>query len=165
MIRLRALEPADLKFLYTIENDPDIWSLGTPAAPYSCYFLKQYIAMQSGEAFTNETLRLVIEVGQRPVGLVDLFNYDEIGRSAEVGIAILKSERGKGYSSEALTLMETHARDMLNIRMLYARTPLYRAESSSSLFENSGYIHVATLPQWHFYKGGYEDLQVFQKIL
>ena len=165
MIKLRALEPDDLKLLYTIENDPEIWSLGTPAAPYSRYLLKQYIALQSGDAFTNGTQRLVIEVEQRAVGLVDLFNYDEIGRSAEIGIAILKSERGKGYSSEALALLEEHARDILNMRMLYAKTPAGRAEGSSSLFRNSGYRQVATLPQWHFHKGEYEDLMVFQKIL
>lgn len=165
MIILRALEPDDLKLLYTIENDSEIWSLGTPAAPYSRYFLKQYIAMQSGQAFTNDTLRMVIEVDQRAVGLVDLFNYDEIGRSAEIGIALLKSERGKGYSSRALLLLEEHARDILNIRMLYAKTPVGRSENSSNLFRNNGYVQVSVLPQWHFYKGKYEDLILFQKIL
>ena len=34
-VRLRALEPEDLDFLYRIENDEALWDCGTTNLPYS----------------------------------------------------------------------------------------------------------------------------------
>ena len=43
-IRLRALEPEDLDWLYRIENDEHVWKWGNSNVPYSRYALKKYIA-------------------------------------------------------------------------------------------------------------------------
>ena len=51
LIHLRAIEPEDLDFLYEIENDPSIWNVGTPTAPYSRYALKEYLENQPQDLF------------------------------------------------------------------------------------------------------------------
>ena len=43
-IRLRALEPEDLEWLYSVENDEELWQWGSSNVPYSRYTLKTYIA-------------------------------------------------------------------------------------------------------------------------
>ena len=43
-IRLRALEPEDLEWLYSVENDEELWQWGSSNVPYSRYSLKTYIA-------------------------------------------------------------------------------------------------------------------------
>ena len=48
-IRLRALEPEDLDFLYTIENDVSLWNVGNANVPYSRYVLHDYIAHASND--------------------------------------------------------------------------------------------------------------------
>ena len=164
MIELRALEPEDLEFLYTIENNPEMWSLGTPEAPFSKYTLRRYLEEQPGDILATHTLRLVIVRDRKAVGLIDLYNHDTISRSAEVGIALLDGERGKGYASEALKLMEKHAVAILNIRMLYAKIPAKRNERSMKMFLGNGYKHTCTLPEWHYFDGSYEDLYLLQKI-
>ena len=41
-IYLRALEPEDLDFIHTIENDETIWELSNTITPYSKFLIKEY---------------------------------------------------------------------------------------------------------------------------
>ena len=43
-IKLRAIEPEDLDLLYHIENDVELWNVGTSNVPYSRYLLHDYVA-------------------------------------------------------------------------------------------------------------------------
>jgi diamine N-acetyltransferase len=42
-IYLRALEPEDLEFIYTIENDESIWEVSHTQTPYSRFLISQYL--------------------------------------------------------------------------------------------------------------------------
>jgi diamine N-acetyltransferase len=42
-IYLRALEPQDLEFIYSIENDENIWEVSNTQTPYSRFLIKQYL--------------------------------------------------------------------------------------------------------------------------
>ena len=42
-IRLRAIEPEDLDYLYRIENDKRLWDVGETNMPYSRYALHEYV--------------------------------------------------------------------------------------------------------------------------
>ena len=44
-IRLRAIEPEDLDLLYRIENDRELWNVGTTNVPYSRYTLPVKMAI------------------------------------------------------------------------------------------------------------------------
>ena len=39
IVRLRAMEPEDLDFLYAMENDKEVWDVGCTNVPYSRYVL------------------------------------------------------------------------------------------------------------------------------
>lgn len=60
-IRLRALEPEDLEWLYSVENDEELWQWGSSNVPYSRYSLKTYIAESRHDIYADGQLRLVIE--------------------------------------------------------------------------------------------------------
>ena len=62
-VRLRALEPEDLELLYHIENDRQLWDVGTTNVPYSRYVLHDYIANASGNIYNDGEVRLIIENG------------------------------------------------------------------------------------------------------
>lgn len=166
-VTLRAPEPEDLELLYTIENDTEAWDICSARTNYSRFVIKQYIACQPQDISTTGELRLVItdEKSGKAVGLIDLTSYSAIDRSAEIGITLLKEERGKGYGKTAVKAIEHHAKNFLNIRMLYAYTMAEGNETGYKLFTTCGYTAVATLPEWHFCKGKYVDLIVFKKKL
>ena len=166
-ITLRALEPEDLELLYTIENDTEAWDTSSARVNYSKFAIKQYIAQQPQELAACGEMRLVItdSTTHKAVGTADLTGYSPTDRSAEIGIAVLKSERGKGYGKAAIEALEHYARNFYNMRMLYAHTSDKNNPAAKNLFAGSGYTQVATLPEWHFYSGEYEDLAVFKKKL
>ena len=60
-VNLRAMEPEDLDLLYTIENNRELWNVGTTNVPYSRYALHNYIASSSSDIYVDRQVRLMIE--------------------------------------------------------------------------------------------------------
>ncbi len=164
-VTLRALEPEDLDLLYTIENDTATWDICSSKVNYSKYAIRNYLAQQPQEIEVAGEVRLVITDREttQPIGLIDLTGYSATNRSAEVGIALLASERGKGWGKAAIKEIELYAKNHLNLRMLYAHTLADNTSVAKNLFLNCNYIPVATLPEWHYSNGKYVDLTVFKK--
>ena len=78
-IRLRALEPEDLDWLYTLENDETLWGVGCSNVPYSRYALKSYIAESRHDIYADGQLRLVavLKATGAVVGCVDLVDFSK----------------------------------------------------------------------------------------
>lgn len=167
VIQLRPCEPEDLELLYSIENDPTLWNTSNSEGPYSRYAIKHYIASAQPIHACGE-LRLVIEVtlsegNREAIGLIDLTNYSALSARAEVGIALLKNYRGKGYAQQALALLEDFAINRLRIHLLYA---LVTPENfpSLKLFEKADFQQIAVLPSWHYAQASYRDIIVLAKF-
>ena len=72
-VKLRAMEPEDLDWLYRIENNPDLWTVGATNVPYSRYALHDYIANSSNDIYSDRQVRFIIENYKgNVVGIVDL---------------------------------------------------------------------------------------------
>ena len=72
-IVLRAIEPEDLDALYMIENNMELWNVGTTNVPYSRYMLHEYVAESAGDIYTDKQVRLMIENDRKEVvGIVDI---------------------------------------------------------------------------------------------
>lgn len=164
MIRLRAIEPTDLELLYTIENDPSMWDIGSTATPYSRHALHQHIRTMGTSITDGGELRQVIETDGKAVGLIDLTGYDARSQRAEVSIALLHAHRGRGLGHEALSQMQAYCRRYTHIHQLFALIPANN-KVSQALFRSAGYEHSATLKDWHFANGSYQNICVFQLIL
>ena len=59
-VYLRALEPEDLEFIYTIENDESIWEVSNTQTPYSKFLIKQYLQNAHQDIYEAKQLRLAI---------------------------------------------------------------------------------------------------------
>ena len=166
-IYLRALEPEDLDLLYTIENDPDLWAVNSNVEPYSRFALRKYIVEQPNDIFQTGCMRLVIcrTSDNAAVGIVDLFDYSPTHNRAEVAIAILQSERQKGFGTQALRLLEDISRKKLRLRMLYAYISEKNNPESQKCFLSAGYSNIATLPAWHYNGEEFESVSFFQLFL
>ncbi len=166
-MRIRPIEPEDLDFIYTMENSPELWECSDSDAPYSRHALREYLQNLRPVAECGE-LRMVIEthIDATPLsaGLIELLNISPLNSRAEIGIAIHKDFRNQSLGSRALHLIENIAANRLRLHMLYA----YVAESNQPAFHfftQAGYKHTATLSDWHFKHGEYEDARLMQKIL
>ncbi len=164
-IRLRALEPEDLEFLYRWENETSLWDVGNTLAPYSRYNLKQYIAQSHEDIYTLRQLRLVIEAKEThlPLGMIDLFDFEPHHRRAAVGILIIEARRGEGIGRRALCLLHSYAFEFLRLHQLYAHIPAEN-EASRRLFLGTGYKESGRLKEWLVEGGKYQDVVVVQKM-
>ena len=164
-LRLRAMEPEDLDFLYTIENDVDIWDVGMTNVPYSRYALHNYMANVSNDIYADRQVRLIVEHGKGIlVGMVDLVNFDPRHQRAEIGIVIGKEHRKKGFATAALGLLADYAASVLHIHQLYVVVSIDN-EPSLRLFEKLGYRSGTVLKDWLFDGKNYHDAVLMQLFL
>ncbi|AMA49593.1 MULTISPECIES: GNAT family N-acetyltransferase [Flavobacterium] len=165
-IFLRALEPEDLSFIYKIENEETIWEVSNTQTPYSRFLIKQYLENADQDIYQAKQLRLAIcELGvYKPVGLIDLFDYDPKNHRAGVGIVIEnKKHRNKGLGSEALQILVKYAFSHLQLHQIYANIGCSN-EASLKLFTNFGFQKIGVKKDWIFQNGSYQDELLFQLI-
>ncbi|MCG2461086.1 GNAT family N-acetyltransferase [Flavobacteriaceae bacterium F89] len=162
---LRALEPQDLDFLYEIENDAAVWEISGTTTPYSKHILRQYLDNAHKDIYEAKQLRLVISDNEdRPIGLVDMFDFDPKNHRAGLGVIILaEGDRNKGIGSEAISLMIDYAFSILDLRQVYANVMEENA-ASIHLFTKLGFSRVGTKKHWIFYNGEFKNEILFQKL-
>ena len=103
MIKLRALEPEDIDFLYQLENEESLWEVSETQLPFAKHLLQDYIQHAHQDIYEAKQYRYVIVFEEgTPMGCVDLYDFSPKHRRAAVGIALLPVYRGKGYAKEAL---------------------------------------------------------------
>jgi diamine N-acetyltransferase len=165
-ISLRAPEPEDLDLLYIWENEPSIWQVSGTLSPFSKFILKQYLEHAGKDIYEIKQLRLMIQLknNHRPVGAVDLFEFDPHHRRVGIGILIAEpSDRRQGYAREALETMITYCFEVLHLHQVFCNIS---AENSASikLFKEAGFKECGRKKDWLFDGNSYQDELLFQKI-
>jgi diamine N-acetyltransferase len=164
-IYLRALEPEDLEFIHTIENDESIWELSNTQTPYSKFLIKQYLDHAHKDIFEVKQLRLVISsFTDEALGMIDLFDFDFKNRRAGVGILVKEPEdRLKGFGKEALKLLIDYSFIHLDLHQLYCNIS-EENEASITLFLNQGFQKIGLKKEWNYVNGSYKNEYLFQLI-
>ena len=149
-IKLRAIEPEDLDLLYHIENDVELWNVGTSNVPYSRYLLHDYVANAKNDIYTDRQVRMMVENEDgKVVGVVDLVSFDPANRRAEVGIIIMNDYRRQGYATAVLEVIKDYALRILHLHLLYAYVDCDN-NASIKLFEKVGFSENAKIKDWLF---------------
>lgn len=164
-VRLRALEPADLDFLYEIENNEAIWEISGTATPYSRHILKQYLDNAHRDIYEVKQLRLCIcDTNDAVIGLIDLFDFDPKNHRAGLGLVVLeRKNRNRGVGTEAICLVTDYAYSTLALKQVYANV-VAGNEASIHLFKKLGFAEVGVKKDWIFANGTYKDEILFQKL-
>ena len=160
---LRALEPEDLEFLYTIENNETFWEISHTQTPFSKYLLKQYLENAHLDIFEAKQLRLLIEEKstKRQIGLIDLFDFNPQHKRAGIGILIHPDYEKNGFSSEALSLLISYSFSHLQLHQLYANITSDNSKSLS-LFKKYKFEEVGVKKEWILSEGKFKDEVLFQ---
>ena len=163
-IKLRAIEPEDLDLLYHIENDVELWNVGTSNVPYSRYLLHDYVANAKNDIYSDRQVRMIVENNDgEVVGVVDLVNFDPSNLRAEVGLIILNSYRRQGYGTAVLKQILDYALHILHLHQLFAYIDVDN-KSSFRLFEKSGFQVAAKIKDWLFDGAKFSDSVLFQYV-
>ncbi len=163
-VSLRALEPTDLDFIYSWENDPNVWEVSYTLVPFSKFVLTQYLKTQHLDIYTSKQLRLVVLDGRNmAIGLIDLFDFEPKHKRVGVGILIDINHRRKGFAKEALELLEDYCFNHLDLNQIYANIVIDNL-ISIKLFENLGYQKVGVKKDWIKTNKGFVSEVLYQKI-
>lgn len=165
-IYLRALEPEDLDFVYTIENNETIWEVSNTQTPYSRFLIMQYLENAHQDIYNAKQLRLAICKNNtfEVIGLIDLFDFDPKNNRAGIGIVIENNQnRNQGIGKESLSLLVKYAFTHLNLHQLYANIGSNN-EASLNLFTKFGFQKIGTKKEWNFVQGKYFDEELHQLI-
>ena len=165
LVTLRALEPDDLDFLFDAENDTDLWKYSNRFHPYSKSLLNKYITNAHKDVFETRQIKFTITDKERnAIGFIDLFDFEPLHHRAAIGLIISTPNRGRGYASAALELIETYAKERLQLHQLYAHIAAEN-QFSIQLFESQNFLLVGKKKDWNFYEGHFHDELIYQKIV
>lgn len=161
---LRALEPEDLDFLFSAENNESFWEISSTQTPYSKYILQKYIENAHQDIYEAKQYRFVICNKQNiPVGMIDLFDFNPQHNRVGVGILILPENQGKGYGSEALKMVIDYAFTYLNLHQIFANITADN-NKSIALFEKFNFKKIGIKKDWIFDNMNYKDELFYQLI-
>ena len=159
---LRAIEDSDKIFLLEMVNDPQIEAMiGGWAWPIS---LNEQEAWIIKERSNTSTQRFVIEIAEKPVGLVILANIDWKNRCAFTGIKLHPSApRNKGIGTDAMLTLQKYAFTELQLHRLET-TWLEYNKASEKLHIKCGWTIEGLARLAVFKQGKYHNL-VYGSIL
>lgn len=142
-IRLDVVEPGDEKFMIDWENDPHNWEVSESKGPFSMQEIADFIRTCNDLAKCHQVRYIIRSHSDlRPMGALDLFNYNPIKKTAGIGILIANaSDRNQGFAKEALALLESILQTSQEVVQLEA---LVYTDNNASirLFETAGYAHA-----------------------
>ena len=164
-IYLRALEPEDLEFIHTIENDESLWELSNTTTPYSKFLIRQYLEHSHKDIFEVKQLRLVIsDYEEKALGMIDLFDFDFKNSRAGVGILVKETQdRQLGYGKEALQLLINYSFTHLGLHQLYCNISEENM-ASIKLFTSQGFNKIGLKEDWNYVDGTYKNEFIFQLV-
>jgi len=164
-IYLRALEPEDLEFIHTIENDESFWEISSTQTPYSKFLIKQYLENAHKDIYEVKQLRLVISsFKDEPLGMIDIFDFDFKNNRAGIGILIKETkDRKQGFGEEALKLLIDYCFSHLHLHQLYCNISEENT-ASINLFTNQEFKKIGLKEDWNLVDGAYKNEYLFQLI-
>ncbi len=162
-IHLRLLEPDDLNWLFKLENNKNDWAVSGTDTAFSKKILKQYIACAKDDIYTAKQLRFVIASQKKPVGLIDLFDFDPQYKKAGVGVIVEEAYRSQGIASVALKLLIKYAFEELKLHQLYANISRDNL-ASLKIFKKQHFNLVSEKKDWIFANETYQDIIRFQLL-
>ena len=120
-IFLRELESIDVDFILACENNTKNWEISGTSQEFTKQEIDEFVNAPH-DIYKNEQIRFVIclKANSKPIGTVDLFEFDIEQKTVGVGILIeAKESRNKGFATEALNLISSYSRNELNVVTIF----------------------------------------------
>lgn len=145
-IWLRRPQASDAHFVFHWERDDEVWRYD-PHRPYS-QTLKEFLSIfeRNYVRGNGRQFWFIIENEQHlPIGTITYFNVDQRAQQAEVGLGIGdKTQWGKGYGAEAISLLVQHLFTNAAFSRLYAETAMANTPARKA-FAKAGFVEISEI--------------------
>ncbi len=154
-VLLRPLEAEDLEPLWRARLDPLTWALTGPS-PYAPETLAVYRA-RSEEPAKNGDAQFAVEVDGQLAGRAGLFGFDDLSRSAELGLSLLPEHRGQGHGKDVLRVLVAFGFRTRNLHRIHLQTVASNAAALSA-YRAVGFVEEGRLREHAWVEGTYDDI-------
>jgi len=164
-IYLREVRVSDVnENYYQWMNDPEITQyLESRFYPNSIGTLQEYVKDFQGDK-ANIFLAIVLKENHKHIGNIKMGPINWFHRLADIGIMIgEKGSWGKGYASEAISVLVNFAFNTLNLHKLTAGC-YEQNEGSLKAFQRAGFEIEGVRKRHCFFNGNYVDTILLGKI-
>lgn len=164
-IYLRPIVKSDIKKLNEWKNDEETYKfLGGGFMPISIDQQEKWLDSMIDLTGNNKRF-MICDNEDLVIGMIGLYNINCIHRNCEIGVYIgEKNSRGNGYGKKACILVETFAKEYLNLRKIKLNV-VFDNNYALNMWESLGYIKVGELVEERFIKGEYLNLIIMEKML
>jgi RimJ/RimL family protein N-acetyltransferase len=135
---LRAPRESDVEVVYAWDRDPELaaWNGRSPISISLSAAHRDYLARWEDPSVKT----FIIEARGEPIGLATLYDFRRDG--CELGIKIGPGNlRGRGYATEAVTLLVDYAFNILGLAAVRGST-LAHNDRMQRVFEKNGFVRV-----------------------
>jgi len=156
-VNLRVMEKEDLLLFVDWMNNPEFWG------EYFSPIQRTRTEMEKTfESNPMEYRQFIVEKkdGTKIGGMVHFNVLAPYGKTLEMGYALLPSERGKGYCTEAAKIMVDYLFLSKDIPCVQATTDVGNV-ASQKVLEKAGFQKEGTMRKRFFSNGGWRDTVMF----
>lgn len=161
LVCLRALDDGDIECTLKWHNDSDLYrSLVSHFRHVSRQTEQEWLRQRMSSSPREVNLAICLVSTGEHVGNIYLRDIDWVSKNAALGVFLGEhSCRGKGYGSQALTLILRHAFEDLGLHRIYLFA-LAENEAALAAYRKVGFSKEGTLRQHVFKKGSFRDMVV-----
>jgi len=137
-VTLRPPREADVEVVYSWDRDPELaaWNGRSPISISLSAARRDYLARWEDPSVKT----FIIEARGEPIGMATLYDFRRDG--CELGIKIGPGNlRGRGYATEAVTLLLDYVFDTLGLGAVRGST-LAHNDRMQRVFEKNGFVQV-----------------------
>ncbi len=159
-VRLRAVEPQDVKRFYEWVNDPDVTQGLAIYLPMSTVDEEKWFERVQARDPNEKPLAIESREGEgwKLIGNCAVFGIEWVNSSAELGIMIGdKSVWNQGYGTEVMTLLLRHCFETLNLNRVFLRVYAGNGRAHRA-YEKAGFVEEGRLRQGVYKHGKYDDI-------
>ncbi len=156
---LRARTDDDLDVLYEIAADLDTWEERNPQAPRPLtrdQFTARFVRAAGSDAL-GDRVSFVVDVDGAAVGAASLFDFDFFAGHAEAGISLVRSARGRGIGTAAITQLVKFGFMRRNLRRIHLQA-IASNLAAIRAYQRAGFLIEARQRQHAWVRGTYEDI-------
>lgn len=163
-LKLRAVEPSDLPFLFEVENDETLLDTGYARIPFSKNTLETYLS-QPHDIYADKQLRLIAAIDGKACAVLDFYDFDAFHQRCMIGIMVHPQFRKVGIGYKALVLGLDFAGKNLGLKNVGAFIGK-KNKTSVRLFKKALFKKVGAFNKYHrLTDGSYDDLLIYQKSI
>ena len=161
---LRPIRRNDIDLLNTWKNNEEVYMyLGGGFRPISVDQQGKWLDSMI-DLTGNDRRFMIVDQDDKPVGMIGLYGIDWVNRNCEIGVYIGDfASRGKGYASEACSMIEEYAFSLLNLRKIKLKV-VSDNEKAVKMWKKLGYSQVGEYMQERYINGKYCNVKIMEKF-